>query len=78
MLWGRQWFVTASTLFAKHTAQNGSFLLQLDDPDVGTLDYRYFATHQSDARSPNYINLREVSQVPSVPALQWHSGFNSH
>ena len=36
-------------------------LLQLDDPDVGTLDYRYFASHQSDARSPNYINLREVS-----------------
>ena len=33
---------------------------QLDDPNQGVLDYRYFATHTSDARSPTYINLKEV------------------
>ena len=35
---------------------------QLDDPGYsGTLDHRYFRSHAACARSPSFINLREIS-----------------
>ena len=40
---------------------------QLDDPDCGTLDDRYFRTHSQVARSPAYINMREVCDHHSLP-----------
>ena len=40
---------------------------KLDDPDCGTLDDRYFRTHTTVARSPNYINMREVCDHHTLP-----------
>jgi calpain len=45
----------------------GYAIYQLDDPDCGTLDDRFFRTHQQAARSPNYINMREVADHHKLP-----------
>jgi len=45
----------------------GYAVYQLDDPDCGTLDDRFFKTHTTAARSPSYINMREVSDHHKLP-----------
>ena len=45
----------------------GVCICQLEDPNTGTLDYRYFQNHASDARSPSYINTREICDHHKLP-----------
>ena len=43
--------------------------LQLDDPDhSGTLDHRFFRSHAACARSPSFINMREISSHHALAA----------
>ncbi|ELU07534.1 hypothetical protein CAPTEDRAFT_167979 [Capitella teleta] len=45
----------------------GYAIYGLEDPECGPLDYSYFQTHASDARSPSYINMREISDHHKLP-----------
>lgn len=45
----------------------GYAVYKLDDPDCGTLDDRFFKTHTTAAKSPAYINMREVSDHHKLP-----------